>query len=319
MKKRVPTAAYAFYAGSMLAGIGALALLCCAANAASAAKNGSASPLDLNGTWAGPTPSFTDDGIPEPAITRDVPWAPFSAGRPENRKAPTPEQQVKFRDEMMKKFREISNSGKNVFAPGGPVQNLFGGGGPNLVLTEAGTAAVQAAKAADVSSRIPLSDVNSLLHCYPQNHSGIVSPVTIVQGPKAIVLYSGNVTRLVYLDGRTFDTAPLADYAGYSIGHWEGHVLVVETRNYRGPTLQLMPLGSFPVKADTKMTEYITKIEGGKTLQVRTVLEDSTFMKEPIGKMEYLSWAPDDVPVNEDCVEGLVGQIDYDPSKFKAQ
>lgn len=302
--------------GAWLMGALALAGAGCVQRAEPPAGSAATAAVDLNGTWSGPTPEFTsEDSIPLPAIGRNVGWAPFSAGLPENRKALPREQQLKQREAFLAYFRKLVASGANVFSKTGPIR---GRPGIQLPLTEAGRQALEAARGNAIANRIPDHDENSLLKCYPENYAGPGDPVTIVQGPKAIVFYAGTHTRIVYLDGRGFDSAPLPDYGGYSIGHWAGGTLVVETRWFRGPTLQQSLAGPvFPLSEQAQLTEYISKIEGDQTLQIKTVLEDPLFLTEKLGKMEYLSWAPGDVPVNENCIEGLIEQIPYDASKFK--
>ena len=55
----------------------------------------------------------------------------------------------------------------------------------------------------------------------------------IVQQPQRITLLSelANQSRRIFLDGRTFPTDVPEQRVGYSIGHWEGDTLVIETRN----------------------------------------------------------------------------------------
>ncbi len=43
----------------------------------------------------------------------------------------------------------------------------------------------------------------------------------------------GNAQRYIFLDGREFPETINPTFMGYSIGHWEGDVLVVETRGFR--------------------------------------------------------------------------------------
>lgn len=60
----------------------------------------------------------------------------------------------------------------------------------------------------------------------------------IVQTPKLVVLLyetSANSTfRQVFLDGRPLPTDPQPTWLGYSIGHWEGDALIVETTGFNG-------------------------------------------------------------------------------------
>lgn len=57
---------------------------------------------------------------------------------------------------------------------------------------------------------------------------------------RIVVLYEGGgrIWRIIHLDGRSFPAGDLLNptYQGYSIGHWEGDTLVVETRGYNEKT-----------------------------------------------------------------------------------
>ena len=43
-----------------------------------------------------------------------------------------------------------------------------------------------------------------------------------------------NFWRVIYMDGRDFPEVPLHTWNGYSIGHYDGDTLVIETRHVRG-------------------------------------------------------------------------------------
>jgi len=63
-------------------------------------------------------------------------------------------------------------------------------------------------------------------------------PLKIVQTPTQIlIIYESNYgLRTIYLDGRKLPALgePQPFWHGYSVGHWEGDTLVVESNNFRG-------------------------------------------------------------------------------------
>ena len=65
-------------------------------------------------------------------------------------------------------------------------------------------------------------------------------PFKIVQTPSLVILLyetSANSTfRQVFLDGRPLPRDPQPTWLGYSIGHWEGDALVVDTIGFNGRT-----------------------------------------------------------------------------------
>ena len=59
----------------------------------------------------------------------------------------------------------------------------------------------------------------------------------IIQTPAMVVLlYSGTLYRQIFLDGRTLEKDPNPDWMGYSVGHWEGDTLVVESNGFNDRT-----------------------------------------------------------------------------------
>jgi len=70
--------------------------------------------------------------------------------------------------------------------------------------------------------------------------SAMPHPFKIVQTPSLVVLlYETSVNstfRQVFLDGRKLPKDPDPTWLGYSVGHWEGDTLVVETTGFNGLT-----------------------------------------------------------------------------------
>ena len=77
---------------------------------------------------------------------------------------------------------------------------------------------------------LPLGIAQMNAHPYPRK---------IIQTPTEVILIyegSGTTVREVYLDGRTLPKDPEPWYNGYSVGHWEGDTLVIDTVNFNGRT-----------------------------------------------------------------------------------
>src|SRR5262245_15159961 len=59
----------------------------------------------------------------------------------------------------------------------------------------------------------------------------------IVQTPGLIVILNPDLTyRQIFLDGRSLEPDPNATWMGYSVGHWEGDTLVVESNGFNDRT-----------------------------------------------------------------------------------
>ncbi|GAA0271617.1 hypothetical protein GCM10009127_09820 [Alteraurantiacibacter aestuarii] len=80
--------------------------------------------------------------------------------------------------------------------------------------------------------------------------------IEIFQSPGlvAISLEMIHETRMVYLDGRSPPPANMQYDLGYSIGHWEGDTLVIETTNFRPG----MSAGPAPNSEQLHVTEHLT-------------------------------------------------------------
>src|ERR1700704_519099 len=59
----------------------------------------------------------------------------------------------------------------------------------------------------------------------------------IVQTPGLILMLNPDLTyRQIFLDGRALESAPNATWMGYSVGHWDGDTLVVDSFGFNDRT-----------------------------------------------------------------------------------
>ena len=59
----------------------------------------------------------------------------------------------------------------------------------------------------------------------------------IIQTPGLILILNPDLTyRQIFLDGRALETAPNPSWMGYSVGHWDGDTLVVESFGFNDRT-----------------------------------------------------------------------------------
>lgn len=78
-------------------------------------------------------------------------------------------------------------------------------------------------------------------NCLPQGVPKIdaaPAPWKLVQGPREVtILYEAFTQfREIFTDGRDLPVDPNPAWLGYSVGHWDGDALVVETRGFNGKT-----------------------------------------------------------------------------------
>jgi len=125
---------------------------------------------------------------------------------------------------------------------------------------------------------------NPEAHCLPMGNMQFHTqgaPRKIVQTKDLIViLYEASMgVRQIFLDGRRFpDNDPQPWWYGYSIGRWEGDVLVVETRGFRdGEWLDIF--GS-PLTDAAKVTERFRRPSFGR-LEIDITVDDPKAYTEP--------------------------------------
>ncbi len=112
------------------------------------------------------------------------------------------------------------------------------------------------------------------LHLHPQ-------PRKIIQGPKLIVILyeaQGGV-RQIFMDGRPLpgpDAEPW--WYGYSIGHWDGDTLVVETNGFRDDVW--LDVEGSPLTNTGKMTERFRRVNYGN-LEIEVTVEDPKAYTKP--------------------------------------
>lgn len=103
----------------------------------------------------------------------------------------------------------------------------------------------------------------------------------IVQTPNLVVLLFENfgmpLPRQVFLDGRPLPDVSNPAWMGYSVGHWEGDTLVVQTVGFndRGT----LP-GGIPITESTRVTERYRRLDFGR-VKMRITVEDPQTFTEP--------------------------------------
>jgi len=139
-------------------------------------------------------------------------------------------------------------------------------------------AALRKARAADNAKDNP--DAHCLpigltqLHLHPQ-------PRKILQTPDVIVIMyeaQGEV-RQIFTDGRPLpNNDPQPWWRGYSVGHWDGDTLVVETTGFRDDVW--LDVNGSPLTSTGKMTERFRRLNYGN-MQIEITIEDPKAYTKP--------------------------------------
>jgi len=144
------------------------------------------------------------------------------------------------------------------------------------------------------------------VRCLPDNppRSWTLPHLTkAIHNPKLLVLlYEVNAMyRQIFIDGRPFPEDPTPSWNGYSVGHWEGDTLVVETRGFRDK-LWIDTWGSSMSEAG-KMTEKFRRPNFG-TLEIELTIDDPKTYTRPFTVNLTQTIEPDTELVDEFCLEG---------------
>jgi hypothetical protein len=143
---------------------------------------------------------------------------------------------------------------------------------------------------ADALSRQRMSDFGKddpgTVGCLPRGPRNITGgsggangPVTIVQSPTVIVMaYEELSYRRIYMDGRPLPKDPTPTFMGYSVGRWEGNVLVVESVGFdQGTWLDAM---GHPHTEALRITERYRRTSFGR-IELQVTFEDPGAYRRP--------------------------------------
>jgi hypothetical protein len=145
---------------------------------------------------------------------------------------------------------------------------------------------------------LPINPVQ--LHSHPQ-------PKKIIQKPGLIViLYEANDgIRQIFMDGRPLpDDDPDPWWYGYSIGHWEGDTLVVQTTGFRDRGW--IDEEGTPITSAARLTERFRRLNYG-TLEIQISVDDPKTFTRPWGFTLNQRLMPDTELIEFVCLENNTG------------
>jgi hypothetical protein len=120
------------------------------------------------------------------------------------------------------------------------------------------------------------------------NSGDALHPFKIVQTPELVVLLyetsSSSTFRQVFLDGRPLPKDPQPAWLGYSIGHWEGNTLVVETAGFNGREW-LDTFKGHPQTDAGRVTERFTRRDFGHMELAITIDDPKAYAKPWTAKL----------------------------------
>jgi len=127
-------------------------------------------------------------------------------------------------------------------------------------------------------------------------------PMKILQTEDTVVVLSEYMVqyRQIFLDGRPLPNNPFPSFKGYSVGHWEGDTLVVETTGYKSGLW--LDLKGDPLTEEGRTTERIRRPNYGR-LEVQVTVTDPKAYTRPWSAMRYLTLALNTELIEDVCNE----------------
>ena len=143
-----------------------------------------------------------------------------------------------------------------------------------------------------------------------RNIWGAPFPVEIVQTDSFInMFWEGYFQyRKIYLDGHPRPEPILNTGMGYSVGHWEGDTLVVETTHLREyPYMRRLPNSENATTTERFTLEERTNDKGEKVKYLNNVmtLTDPLLYTQPVTVTSSLRWSPDTPIMEYSCSEEI--------------
>jgi hypothetical protein len=116
--------------------------------------------------------------------------------------------------------------------------------------------------------------------CLPFGPRAGTTPQKIVQTPNLIVMLNNDLTyRQIFMDGRPLEDDPNPAWMGYSVGHWDGDTLVVESAGFNDRTW--LDDKGHPHTEALRVTERIRRPDFGH-LEIQKTIEDPKALAAPL-------------------------------------
>lgn len=130
----------------------------------------------------------------------------------------------------------------------------------------------------------------------------VTSPWKIIQTPGLIVILyeSRTIFRQIFTDGRALPPDPNPTWQGYSIGHWDGDTLVVQTEGANGKAW--LDTNGHPVTDKLKVTERFHRKDFGH-MDLQITIDDPGAYSKPWTVTENPTLQPDTELLEYICEE----------------
>jgi hypothetical protein len=144
-------------------------------------------------------------------------------------------------------------------------------------------------------------------NCLPTGPSEMFNVAyRIIQTPALVALLYESGTgryRQIYMDGRKLPEDPIPTWLGYSVGHWEGDTLVVESAGFNDRTW--LDRVGHPHSEKLRVTERFRRIDFGH-MQFQITYEDPEMLTKPLSASLTMNYVADNDMLENVCSEGNV-------------
>ena len=151
-------------------------------------------------------------------------------------------------------------------------------------------------------------------NCLPGGPSEMVNGTyRLIQTPTLVaILHEGGMGRYrqVHMDGRKLPKDPNPTWTGYSIGHWEGDTLLMESAGYNDRTW--LDRAGHPHSESLRVTERFLRPDFGR-IQYQITYDDPETLDKPLTLSLTAHWAGD-----TDMLENVCNESDRDKSHMIA-
>ena len=143
-------------------------------------------------------------------------------------------------------------------------------------------------------------------HCLPGGPledftGGAVQLYRIIQSPAVIgLIYEAGFHRQIYMDGRELPKDPNPTWMGYSVGHWEGDTLVVESAGFND--LTWLDRVGHPHSEELHVTETFRRVDFGH-MQFQITYTDPKMLTKPLSIPLAVTYAADTDMLETVCNE----------------
>ncbi len=146
------------------------------------------------------------------------------------------------------------------------------------------------------------------LQCLPwgPSYASSIRMTKVVQAPELMLMLDDNlIYRQIFMDGRKLESDPNPSWMGYSVGHWDGDTLVVESNGYNERTW--LDRDGHPHSEDLRMTERYRRRDFGH-MDIEITLTDPKIYPHPWTIKLTANYVPDTELIESVCNESTAGK-----------